>query len=91
MPRCGANMRHQRFFRESPYRRAVREERRLGVLRCRKLLGRPLEAETTQIGAKGGIDLSEDSPRDGKNVREVLSHAGLLGALPGKQQDDVHR
>jgi hypothetical protein len=78
VPGRGTNVGQQGFLRDSPYCCAVREERRLRVLRCGELLGWALEAEATQIGTKCGIDFPEDSLRNGIGFREVFPHAGLL-------------
>ena len=39
----------------------MREQRRLGITSGGELIGRTLEAQSTQIGAERGIDFTEDS------------------------------
>jgi hypothetical protein len=68
----------------------MREERGLRVHRCSELVGRPFEAEATDVDAKRGVDFSENAARDRKSVREILSHPRLLRALAWEQEYDVH-
>ena len=66
---------------DRPHRGAVREQRRLRVVRERELLRRPLEAEPAERRAERGIGALEHVARRGERVGEVLAHAGLLRAL----------
>jgi hypothetical protein len=54
------------FFRDSPDRGTVSEERRLRVLRRRQLFGGSFEAESTYIRAECGVYFTEDAACDGK-------------------------
>src|SRR5436190_118789 len=83
MPRGSADVRENNFLGQSPDRGTVGEKSWLRVTRRRELLGGPLEAETAQIGAKRGIDLTKNPFREGKSLSEVFSHSRLLRALPG--------
>src|SRR5436190_11763668 len=91
MPRGGADVRENNFLGHSPDSGAVGEKSWLRVARRRELLGRSLEAEPAQIGAKRGIDLTKNPFREGKSLSELFSHSRLLGALPGKEQYHVQR
>ena len=92
MPRGSADVRENNFLGQSPDRGTVGEKSWLRVTRRRELLGGPLEAEPAQIGAKRGIDLTENPFREGKSLSEVFSHSRLLRALPGKDESNFfHR
>jgi len=68
----------------------MRQQCGLRVVRARELLRRPLEAERRERRAEGGIDLIQDLPRGRISPGEVLGHAGLLRALSGEQEEELH-
>jgi hypothetical protein len=86
-----AYMWRQRFPGDGPNRGSMREQRRLRVLRGCQIVGWSFETQTTQAGAERGVDFAEDSPRHWICLGEVFPHAGLLGALAGEKQNDIHR
>ena len=87
----GAHVRLEHVAGHGPGGGAVREERRLRVVREREILGRPAEHEPAERLAERGVDLVERATRGRKGVGEVPGHAGLLRALAGKEQNDVGR
>ena len=66
------------------------KQRRLRVVGERQLIGRPLEAEPADGQAQRGVGAVKDGACLGKGLGEIPSHAGLLRALAGEQEDDVH-
>ena len=80
----GAHMRRHFLFRDGPHRRAVREQRGLGVVRVREFVGGALEGEGAEARAKGRIRAVPDVARGWKDLSQVLRHAGLLRALAGE-------
>ena len=59
--------------------------------------GTHLAGVTFGTGARGvlllpqrGVDLPKSAARNGKRFGQILSHSRLLGALAGKEQNDVH-
>jgi hypothetical protein len=69
----------------------VRKERWLCVLRGGELFSRSFEAKATDVGAKRGVNLTENTAGHRKRFGEVFSHSGLLRALTREKEDDVHR
>jgi hypothetical protein len=53
-------------------------------MRERQLVGGSVETETAQRRSKRRIRALEHIPRRREHLGEILSHAGLLGALSGK-------
>src|SRR5688500_16099096 len=74
----------------SPRCSPVCEQRRLRVVGQRQLVGRPFEAELAEREAQSIVNLLENLPRFRKLLGEILTHAGFLRPLTGKQKDDVH-
>jgi hypothetical protein len=91
MSGCSAHMRVKGFLCNRPDCGSVREESGLRVLCGSKLLSRSFEAEPTDVGAKCGIDFSEDAARHGKCFGEIFSHPRLLRALAWEKEYYVHR
>ena len=75
---------------DSPRRRAVRQQRRLSVVGQHELLGRTVEAKLAERETESLVDFLENLAGFRKFIGQLLSHAGLLRPLPGKQQYDVH-
>jgi hypothetical protein len=69
----------------------VSKERWLGVAGGGELFRWTFEAETTQVSAERRVDLTENAACDGKCFGEILPHPGLLRALAGKKENDIHR
>jgi hypothetical protein len=63
----------------------------LSIFRGGKLIGRPFEAEATDVRAKRGIDFAKHCARDRERFRQILSHPRLLRALTWEKEYDIHR
>ena len=75
MPRGSADVRENNFLGQSPDSGAVGEKSWLRVTRRRELLGRSLEAETAQIGAKDMLLRQLTSPvRWSTEMRNIAGH-----------------
>ena len=71
--------------RRRPHRRAVREQRRLRVVRERELVGRPLEAERAERRAERRVGALEDVLRAAGNASaRSLPIPGFCEPWPGK-------
>src|SRR5687768_13880917 len=91
MTGCGLRLPLQPVFHDGPDCRAMREQRRLRVMRERERVGRTFEAQLRQRFAECGIGLLKNIRSRRERGGEVLSHPRLLRSLPGEQQDYVHR
>ena len=69
----------------------MREQSGLRVSSGSELVSGSFETEATELGAKGGVDFSENAARQRKCFRHILSHPRLLRALAWEKEDDVHR
>ena len=85
MARRGDDVRADGVSSRRPHRRSVREQRRLGIMRERELLGRSFKAEAAERRAERGVGAIEDRLGGGIRLREVFAHAGLLRTLTWKE------
>jgi len=75
---------------QRPNRGAVGKKRGLRVAGQRQLVGWPLETQAAQIRSQRGVDLTKSPAGNRKRIGQILSHSRLLGALAGKEQNNVH-
>src|ERR1700722_4866779 len=92
MTGCGAYHWADHWTDNSPHRGAVRQERRLGIVRHRQISLGSLKRQSRDRHVEGGIDGRENGPRRGKRLGQLAPHPRLLRPLAGEQQNDVgHR
>jgi len=68
----------------------MREQSGLRVSGGSELVSGSFETEATELGAKRGVDFSENAARKRKCFRHILSHPRLLRALAWEKEHDVH-
>ena len=78
------------FSDDRKYRGAVRENRRLSVLRRGELVFGAFEHELRQRYAECVVDCAEDLARRGKPLRQISAHADFLRALPRAEPDRAY-
>jgi hypothetical protein len=74
----GTHLWEQDFLGDRPDCCPVREQGGLCVPGGGELFGRTFEAEAADVGANGGIDLSENATSHRKRFGEIFSHSRLL-------------
>ena len=89
VPGCRLHPWSDGLAHDCPHRRAMRKERRLRVVGQGQFFGRSLKGDAGERRAECGIGRSPHAARFRVRVDEVLGHAGLLGALAGKEQQVV--